>query len=131
MDETLILEKLNNLDQAKQFTQMLKVRHLGDKVLLQKIKLAHEALDRTLMALAFDLHRKIESRVDGAQEIKITDDLISAAELLRDVDDQVLNQTLHDLVGFAQNYENNFYKFTSNYDSLGSRALVIIAERFN
>lgn len=131
MDEVVILEKLNSLDAAKQFVQLLETRHSSNEELSQKLKLANKFLDRALITLAFDLQRKIESRDDAVKKIKITDEIISASELLQDVGDQFLNQNLHDLIGFAKNYENNFYKLTSNHDLLGSRVLVIIAERFS
>jgi len=129
MDNNLILEKLNILESAERFVDLLLIRNLSDEDASKKLKFAKKSLKRALIELAFDLQKKFEGEEKSA--IKISDEIKSAAERLKDFDDQFLNRNMQDLVEFSKNYEGNFYKFEQDHESLKSRILIIIAERFS
>lgn len=129
MDDNLILEKLNILDAAKQFVQLLVIKNLSDAESSKKLELAGKHLDHALITLSFDLQRRIDGD-ERAKKIKISGEIISATEQLRGFGDLSLNKNLHALIEFSENYENNLYEITRGHDILKSRVLMIIAERF-
>ena len=129
MDEVLILENLNNLDEAKRLVCVLEIRNLDDDELFQKIGRAKKCLDRALINFAFDLRRKIEGSEDSNKLI-ISDDIATALEFLQDINDNSLSKRLSGLVEFFKAYEENSYESKLDDDRLSSKIEMIIAERF-
>lgn len=128
-DDALVLKNLSDLHLTKQFVEILEVKYFEDKDSLKKLRLASKKLDSALMNLAFDIEKK--SKGIGQKDLKISLEISGAIESITDFDQASLKLKLHDLVGFSQNYENDFYDVSFELDQLKSKVLTIIAERFN
>ncbi len=135
MNASLILEKLNMLDDVMHFIRFLEMKFVSDEIRSGELSVAKKFLDQALIQLTFDLQKKINGEPDDLEKIKISGKINDAFEQINEIGDQFLNKCFRDLILFAQNYESNLYLPISaendkNLKSLKDKILLITSERF-
>ena len=135
MNASLILEKLNMLNEVIYFIRFLEIRFVSDAILSQKLSIARQSLDQALIQLTFDLQKKIDSTPTDLVMIKISNEITNAFEQINEIGDQFLNKCFQDLLLFTKDYENNLSQAISiendqNLKDLKDKILLITSERF-
>ena len=135
MNASLILEKLNMLNEVIYFIRFLEIRFVSDAILSQKLSIARQSLDQALIQLTFDLQKKIDNTPTDLVMIKISNEITNAFEQINEIGDQFLNKCFQDLLLFTKDYENNLSQAISiendqNLKDLKDKILLITSERF-
>ncbi len=135
MNASLILEKLNMLNEVIYFIRFLEIRFVSDAILSQKLSIARQSLDQALIQLTFDLQKKIDNTPTDLVMIKISNEITNAFEQINEIGDQFLNKCFQDLLLFTKDYENNLSQAISiendqSLKDLKDKILLITSERF-
>lgn len=105
MDAALILEKINKIEDVKNFIPILKIRFSSNTILLEKLEIVQKFLEKILFDIAFDLEVHLQNlSKNKIKKDKIIDKMKFVLEQIYNLDDELLKQDLDDLDCFVKDY---------------------------